>query len=344
MARPLPRSGGAASRVFLVRVLIGLVALALAGFALLAPAAAHTNAPGNNGTIKIHQSPGEAEPIVRNEPHVSCLFHLHAFFADSGQTGDWWIKAWPPTGDGSTIVMSGSYLTDANGEWRSDDKTLPAGHYKLFWQDPPGANGVRELKHKVFWVDECAQGSGSPGASESAGGSVQASESAGASESPGGSVQASESAGASESPGGSVQASESAAASESPGGSVQASESAGASESPGGSVQASESAGASASAGGSVEASESAAASESAGASASAGGSVAASVGASASTGGGGVAASEAGVTPPNTATDPGSANTPDQGTWRWVVLAMAALLGSLAVTLPEKGILRRRR
>ena len=296
MARPLPRSGGAASRVFLVRVLIGLVALALAGFALLAPAAAHTNAPGNNGTIKIHQSPGEAEPIVRNEPHVSCLFHLHAFFADSGQTGDWWIKAWPPTGDGSTIVMSGSYLTDANGEWRSDDKTLPAGHYKLFWQDPPGANGVRELKHKVFWVDECAQGSGSPGASESAGGSVQASESAGASESPGGSVQASESAGASESPGGSVQASESAAAS------------------------------------------------ESAGASASAGGSVAASVGASASTGGGGVAASEAGVTPPNTATDPGSANTPDQGTWRWVVLAMAALLGSLAVTLPEKGILRRRR
>ena len=280
MARPLPRSGGAASRVFLVRVLIGLVALALAGFALLAPAAAHTNAPGNNGTIKIHQSPGEAEPIVRNEPHVSCLFHLHAFFADSGQTGDWWIKAWPPTGDGSTIVMSGSYLTDANGEWRSDDKTLPAGHYKLFWQDPPGANGIRELKHKVFWVDECAQGSGSPGASESPGGSVQASESAGASESPGGSV----------------------------------------------------------------EASESAAASESAGASASAGGSVAASVGASASTGGGGVAASEAGVTPPNTATDPGSANTPDQGTWRWVVLAMAALLGSLAVTLPEKGILRRRR
>src|SRR5437762_4145817 len=296
MARPLPRSGGAASRVFLVRVLSGLVALALAGFALLAPAAAHTNAPGNNGTIKIHQSPGEAEPIVRNEPHVSCLFHLHAFFADSGQTGDWWIKAWPPTGDGSTIVMSGSYLTDANGEWRSDDKTLPAGHYKLFWQDPPGANGVRELKHKVFWVDECAQGSGSPGASESAGGSVQASESAGASESPGGSVQASESAGASESPGGSVEASESAAAS------------------------------------------------ESAGASASAGGSVAASVGASASTGGGGVAASEAGVTPPNTATDPGSANTPDQGTWRWVVLAIAALLGSLAVTLPEKGILRRRR
>src|SRR5947207_387707 len=295
MARPLPRSGGAASRVFLVRVLIGLVALALAGFALLAPAAAHTNVLGNNGTINIQQSPGEAEPIVRNEPHVSCLFHLHAFFADSGQTGDWWIKAWPPTGDGSTIVMSGSYLTDANGEWRSDDKTLPAGHYKLFWQDPPGANGIRELKHKVFWVDECAQGSGSPGASESPGGSVQASESAGASESPGGSVQASESAGASESPGGSVEASESAAAS------------------------------------------------ESAGASASAGGSVAASVGASASTGGGGVAASEAGVTPPNTATDPGSANTPDQGTWRWVVLAMAALLGSLALTLPEKGILRRR-
>jgi hypothetical protein len=291
--------------VFLVRVLIGLAALALAGFALLAPAAAHTNAPGNNGTIKIHQSPGEAEPIVRNEPHVSCLFHLHAFFADSGQTGDWWIKAWPPTGDGSTIVDSGSYVTDANGEWRSTDRSLPPGHYKLFWQDPPGANGVRELKHKVFWVDECAQASAS--ASPSAGGSVEASESASASPSAGGSVEASESASASPSAGGSVEASESASASPSAGGSVEASVGASASASAGGSVEASVGASGSGAAGGSVE-------------------------------------ASEAGVTPPNTATDPGSPNTPDQGTWRWVVLAMAALLGSLAMTLPEKGILRRRR
>jgi hypothetical protein len=86
--------------LLVVRIGVGLAAVALAGFALLGPAGAHTNAPGNNGTIKIHQSPGEAEPIVRNEPHVSCLFHIHAFFADSAQTGDWWIKSWPPTGDG----------------------------------------------------------------------------------------------------------------------------------------------------------------------------------------------------------------------------------------------------
>jgi hypothetical protein len=51
-------------------------------------------------------------------------------------------------------------LTDENGEWRPDDMTLDPGHYKLFWQDPPGAIDKREEKHKVFWVEPCEQGGG----------------------------------------------------------------------------------------------------------------------------------------------------------------------------------------
>ena len=45
----------------------------LCGLSLLflaaTPASADPNAPGNNGTIKIHESPGEREPAMANDPH-----------------------------------------------------------------------------------------------------------------------------------------------------------------------------------------------------------------------------------------------------------------------------------
>jgi hypothetical protein len=112
-----------------------------------APVAA---ANGNNGTVKIHDGATENEPVIANQPHV-CDFHLHFFFSDAGQTGDWWIQSWPPTGD-KTTVMSGTYLSDGIGEYRDPavgSHSLPNGHYKLFWQ---GRN-EKNIKHKVFWVD-----------------------------------------------------------------------------------------------------------------------------------------------------------------------------------------------
>src|SRR5438876_10086968 len=94
------------------------------------------DAPGNNGTVKIHDGATEPSPEIRNQPHV-CTFHLHFFFADAGQAGTWWIESWPPTGDG-TVVLSGAYLTDTNGEFRTPPEPgayeLPDGHYKLFWE------------------------------------------------------------------------------------------------------------------------------------------------------------------------------------------------------------------
>jgi len=111
------------------------------------------DAAGNNGTVKIH-SGGETEPPVdvRNEPHVTCPFHMHFFFADGGQTGMWWVS-----NEAGVGVAGGTYTADATGEVRTGGVFLPAGHYNLDWQ------GSTETlaKHKVFWVEgDCDGGPG----------------------------------------------------------------------------------------------------------------------------------------------------------------------------------------
>lgn len=101
---------------------------------------------GNNGTVKVHDGATDDAPVIRNEPHV-CTFHLHFFFADEGQTGDWQIDEQAPTGDAAAI-LSGTYSTDANGEDQTVEMGLPVGHYKLYWN---GRNSQNQ-KHKTFWV------------------------------------------------------------------------------------------------------------------------------------------------------------------------------------------------
>ena len=131
--------------------LISLLTALIMALAVAAPVSA--DSPGNNGTVKIHDGADEPAPIIQNEPHVGCGFHLHFFFADAGQAGDWWIQSWPPTGNGTT-VLTGTYLTDANGEYRDPavgSHSLPAGHYKLFWVGRNDSN----VKHKTFWTGDC---------------------------------------------------------------------------------------------------------------------------------------------------------------------------------------------
>ncbi|MET7596664.1 LPXTG cell wall anchor domain-containing protein [Streptomyces sp. NPDC005496] len=165
----------------------------VAGFsaALLSAPAAHATphtAPGDNGTVKIHDAV-TGEELRRNEPHV-CAFYLDAFGFDGVQEVDWHIEAWAPTADvkGET-VKSGELTLDAEGHGRSDDVKLPDGHYKLFWTFE-GEKGA--AKHKVFWSDceDEAGGGGTPSASTSP--------SASASASPSGSTSASPSAPASQ--------------------------------------------------------------------------------------------------------------------------------------------------
>ncbi|MFI6764621.1 hypothetical protein [Streptomyces sp. NPDC050355] len=128
-------------------VFAGSLTAAVAAPLLLASSAYAT--PGDNGTVKIHDARTGAE-LRKNEPHV-CTFYLDAFGFDAGQQVDWHIEAWAPTADvkGET-VKSGALTLDGEGHGRTQDLSLPDGHYKLFWNFD-GEHG--KAKHKVFWTD-----------------------------------------------------------------------------------------------------------------------------------------------------------------------------------------------
>jgi len=134
---------------------------------LLAPTA-YATAPGDNGTVKVHDA-ATGEELRKNEPHV-CTFYLDAFGFDAAQAVDWRIEAWPPTAKvKGEVVKTGSLTLDTKGHGRSQDQALPSGHYKLFWNFD-GEHG--KAKHKVFWVDcgEDKPGDNEPGGNEPGGG------------------------------------------------------------------------------------------------------------------------------------------------------------------------------
>lgn len=139
-------------------MLAWLAAILLVAAAVPAGAA---GPPGNNGTVKIHSGGGEPSPEIKNEPHVSCPFHAHFFFADTHQAGQWRILAHPPgaTDEGTEWA---DYDTGDGTSFVTDEIFLGAGHYKLYWQ---GRND-KNVKHKTFWVEgECGGegGGGEPG-------------------------------------------------------------------------------------------------------------------------------------------------------------------------------------
>lgn len=148
-----------------------LSAVAAAAF-LVAPVA-HATPPGDNGTVKIHDAT-TGDELRKNEPHV-CTFYLDAFGFDAVQEVDWHIEAWAPTAHvkGET-VKSGAITLDSDGHGRTDDLSLPDGHYKLFWNFE-GEKGA--AKHKVFWTD-CEDEQGGGGGTATPTGSVTPSASA----------------------------------------------------------------------------------------------------------------------------------------------------------------------
>ncbi|MEU6685657.1 LPXTG cell wall anchor domain-containing protein [Streptomyces sp. NPDC046832] len=175
---------------------LGAVCASASAVLLLAPAA-HAIPPGDNGTVKIHDA-STGEELRRNEPHV-CAFYLDAFGFDGGQEVDWRIDAIPPSENKGETVESGALTLDAEGHGRTEDLSLPDGHYKLFWKFE-GEKG--SAKHKVFWSD-CEDEQEPGGATPSPSASASPTSSPGASEAPSGAPSAS----ASSSAGGAVPAS-----------------------------------------------------------------------------------------------------------------------------------------
>ncbi|KUN77191.1 hypothetical protein [Streptomyces griseoruber] len=161
---PRPRRAGAR--------IAALAALTVAGSTL---AGGHAFAAAN-GDVKIHDAETGVE-VPANDPHV-CLFYIDAFNFDPNENASWTIVTQPPSSgpDGAT----GEITLDATGAGRSEDISLPNGHYKLTFTT---ADGDGAGKSKVFWVD-CASGSPSPSTSPSTSTSPSGSPSASPSTSP----------------------------------------------------------------------------------------------------------------------------------------------------------------
>ncbi|MFI0901512.1 LPXTG cell wall anchor domain-containing protein [Streptomyces sp. NPDC020983] len=141
---------------------VAVAVAAAAATVVFAPAA--LAAPGDNGTVKIHDAKTGGED-TSNNPHV-CTFYLDAFKQDGGQKVSWQIVDQPPTGK-DKVEADGTITLDATGHGRTGDMTLPNGHYKLLWTFE-GEHG--KAKQKVFWV-ACTD-SGSAAGGTTAGGTT----------------------------------------------------------------------------------------------------------------------------------------------------------------------------
>ncbi|GAA3835677.1 LPXTG cell wall anchor domain-containing protein [Streptomyces phyllanthi] len=140
-----------------MRTLIRAGALAVAtSAALLIAPAAHATPLGEDGTVKLHDAVS-GKALLKNAPHV-CSFYVDAFGFGGVKEVNWRIEAWTPAGGvAGDLVKSGTVKLDSDGHGRTEDLSLPDGHYKLFWFDGNGGLVKDVAKHKVFWKD-CSGG------------------------------------------------------------------------------------------------------------------------------------------------------------------------------------------
>jgi hypothetical protein len=128
---------------------------------------------GNNGTVKIDAEDFDTHPD--NEPHVGCNFEVDWYGFDEGAIySDVTFEAHPPTGSGvlleDVINVGGDAAgggTDLDGEreydlspyLRSFTPHPKQGYHVKLTINTDGAQGA-DVKHKVFWVQACDNGSG----------------------------------------------------------------------------------------------------------------------------------------------------------------------------------------
>src|SRR4051794_1734374 len=131
------------------------------------------NPPGNNGTVKIHQTAGDSSP--HNQPHVSCSFYVSFFGFDKDQPLGISFTGQAPTGKGTPIAITDeskrslTSTTDAGGagnDYDGDQGAFSASNLDLSGITPvkqgyhikldvsTGQGGGH--KYKVFWLTPCA--------------------------------------------------------------------------------------------------------------------------------------------------------------------------------------------
>ncbi|NKY96875.1 LPXTG cell wall anchor domain-containing protein [Nocardiopsis alborubida] len=151
---PNPGAGAFGARLFLGAALVAGTVL---GGASAAFAASPASAPGDNGTVKIHD-PSTSEQDNRNEPKV-CDFQIVADNFDAVQEVSWEILAKAGNGGWKDVVLEGTLVLDGEGAGSTEILELDDGHYKLDWTFE-GQRG-NDAKHKVFKVD-CGDSSEEP--------------------------------------------------------------------------------------------------------------------------------------------------------------------------------------
>ena len=168
------------SRMAGATALLAGVAIASMGAANLAgasgtrvPALAKAAPPGNNGTVKIDDTPliDGTGADHGNEPHVTCTFAVSFWGFDAGtQTAKVMFTAQPPSGPftpvsptvgpgtlsfpglgpGGTLDASQEYQLNVNGLTANPQQ----GYHIKLTVDVTGSQGADE-KHKVFWYQPC---------------------------------------------------------------------------------------------------------------------------------------------------------------------------------------------
>jgi hypothetical protein len=156
------------------RRLLVVVALSLAGAATLlagpGSVGAAPNPPGNNGTIKVDDTPFDDHPD--NEPHVGCVFQVDFYGYDEGDLdATVTFEAHPPTGPVVTLLEDTVFIGEDDNSGGGSEAGLDAsetypldftgiephpqqGFHVRLTIHAEGSQGA-DVKHKVFWVTGC---------------------------------------------------------------------------------------------------------------------------------------------------------------------------------------------
>jgi hypothetical protein len=156
------------SKLMVIAVAVFLTAMVtfLAGLASAGP-----NPPGNNGTIKLDDTPFDDAP--NNEPHVGCVFQVDFYGYDQGDLdATVTFEAHPPTGPVQLLLTDTVFIGEDDNSGGGSEAGLDASetytldftgitphpvqgfHVKLT-VNAEGSQGA-DVKHKVFWVTGCA--------------------------------------------------------------------------------------------------------------------------------------------------------------------------------------------
>lgn len=153
---------------FLALFITTMLALSVAS---ALPAAAESDPPGNNGTVKIDGVEFDSHPD--NQPHVGCTFQVDFYGFDEG-VGNATVtfELQPPTDTGRTLTVTSGDLTPDIGEDPAGGGTdvdaqetytlaftgapdPQQGYHIMLTVNAPGSQGS-DIKHKTFWVEACA--------------------------------------------------------------------------------------------------------------------------------------------------------------------------------------------